>query len=154
MTNPEECVRLGADAIAMAMGIFGPSEGKFLQMLGSAVTAVAKYDLPVIAHFYPRDFSQGAKIVHDPESITWATRIGIEGGVDVIKVSHTGDVASFRQIVESSPRPVIYTGGAKPKNLLEALNAMAPVVEAGGRKATIGRNIWGGRACYRGIKIF
>jgi fructose-bisphosphate aldolase, class I len=31
MTNPEECVRLGADAIAVAIGIFGPGEGKFLR---------------------------------------------------------------------------------------------------------------------------
>jgi DhnA family fructose-bisphosphate aldolase class Ia len=52
-------------------------------------------------------------------------------------------VASFRQIVESSPVPVIAAGGPKAKNLLEALNAMASVVEDGGRGATIGRNIWG-----------
>jgi class I fructose-bisphosphate aldolase len=31
MTDPEECVRLGADAIAIAIGIFGPNEGKFLR---------------------------------------------------------------------------------------------------------------------------
>jgi class I fructose-bisphosphate aldolase len=52
-------------------------------------------------------------------------------------------VASFRQIVESSPVPVIAAGGPKAKNLLEALNAMASVVEDGGRGATIGRNVWG-----------
>ena len=154
MTNPEECVRLDADAIAGAMGIFESSEGTFLQMLGSAVTATAKYDLPVIAHIYPGDFSSGAKIVHDPESIIWATRVGNEAGVEVIKVGYTGDVASFRQIVESPPRPVIDAGGPKAKNLLETLNAMASVVEAGGRGATIGRKRLGGRACYRGIKIF
>jgi fructose-bisphosphate aldolase, class I len=154
MTDPEECVRLGADAIAVAIGIFGPSEGKFLQMLGSAVTAAAKYDLPVIAHIYPRDFTQGAKIVHDPESIMWATRVGIECGVDVIKVGYTGEVASFRQIVESSPVPVIAAGGPKAKNLLAALNAMAAVVEAGGRGATIGRNVWGVDPVTAALKSF
>ena len=154
MTDPEECVRLGADAIAIAIGIFGPNEGKFLKMLGSGVTAAAKYDLPVIAHIYPRDFAQGGKIVHDPESIMWATRVGIECGVDVIKVGYTGDVASFRQIVESSPVPVIAAGGPKAKNLRAALDAMAEVVEAGGRGATIGRNVWGVEPVTAALKAF
>lgn len=154
MTDPEECVRLGADAIAIAIGIFGPNEGKFLKALGSGVTAAAKFDLPVIAHIYPRDFSQGAKIVHDPESIMWATRVGIECGVDVIKIGYTGDVASFRQIVESSPVPVIAAGGPKAKNLHEALEAMAAVVEAGGLGATIGRNVWGVEPVTAALRAF
>jgi len=144
VTNPEECVRLGADAIAIAIGIFGPNEGRYIKILMDGVTQAAKYDLPVIAHIYPRDFS-GAKpaIVFDPEGIMWATRIGIEAGADVIKVGYTGDVPSFRQVVQSSPVPVVAAGGPKAKNLREALTAMSQVVEAGGRGATIGRNIWG-----------
>jgi fructose-bisphosphate aldolase, class I len=154
MTDPEECVRLGADAIAIAIGIFGPNEGKFLKMLGAGVAAAARFDLPVIAHIYPRDFSQGAKIVHDPESIMWATRVGIECGADVIKVGYTGDVASFRQVVESSPVPVIAAGGPKARNLREALDTMAAVVEAGGLGATIGRNVWGVKPVTEALRAF
>ncbi len=144
VTTPEEFVRLGADAIAIAIGIFGPNEGKFIKMLAEGVNLAAKYDLPVVAHIYPRDFSGAApKIVWDPEGIMWATRIGIEEGADVIKVGYTGDVASFRQVVESSPVPVVAAGGPKAKNIREALTAMHGVVAAGGRGATIGRNCWG-----------
>src|SRR5260370_18259456 len=135
MTDTEECVRLGADAIAIAIGIFGPNEGKSLKILASGVTAAAKYDLPVIAHIYPRDFTQGGKIVHDPESIMWATRVGIECGVDVIKVGYTGDVVSFRQIVESSPVPRIAAGAPKAKTLRAALDAVPAVAEGGGPAA-------------------
>jgi class I fructose-bisphosphate aldolase len=123
-------------------------------MLGTGVSAAAKYDLPVIAHIYPRDFTQGAKIVHDPESIMWATRVGIECGVDVIKVGYTGDVASFRQVVESSPVPVIAAGGPKAQNLRAALDAMGAVVEAGGQGATIGRNVWGVEPVTAALKAF
>jgi len=154
MTTAEECVRLGADAIAIAIGIFGANEGKFLKMLGTGVTEAAKYDLPVIAHIYPRDFSNGAEIVHDPESIMWATRVGIECGADVIKVAYTGDVSSFREIVDSSPVPVIAAGGPKAKNLRAALNAMAEVVTAGGRGATIGRNVWGVSRVAEALRAF
>jgi fructose-bisphosphate aldolase, class I len=144
VTTPEECVRLGADAIAIAIGIFGPNEGRYIKILMDGVAQAAQYDLPVIAHIYPRDFSGPApRIVFDPEGIMWAARIGIEAGVDVIKVGYTGDVASFRQVVDSAPVPVVAAGGPKAKNLREALTAMSQVVQAGGRGATIGRNLWG-----------
>jgi class I fructose-bisphosphate aldolase len=84
----------------------------------------------------------------------WATRVGIECGVDVIKVGYTGEVASFRQVVESSPVPVIAAGGPKAKNLRAALEAMAAVVEAGARGATIGRNVWGVGPTTAALKAF
>lgn len=144
VTTPEECVRLGADAIAIAIGIFGPNEGRFLKILADGVAAAAKYDLPVIAHIYPRDFSGAApRIVFDPEGILWAARVGVELGADVIKVGYTGDAASFRRVVDSSPVPVVAAGGPKARNLREALVAMEGAKAAGGRGATIGRNVWG-----------
>jgi class I fructose-bisphosphate aldolase len=154
-TDAEECVRLGADAMAIAIGIFGPNEGRFIKMLMEKVTEAAQFDLPVIAHIYPRDFS-GTKprIVFDPEGILWAARVGIEAGVDVIKVGYTGDVVSFRQVVESSPVPVVAAGGPKAANLREALTAMAGVVQAGGRGATIGRNVWGVAQTTEALRAF
>jgi fructose-bisphosphate aldolase, class I len=155
VTNPEECVRLGADAIAIAIGIFGPNEGRFIKILMDGVTQAAKYDLPVIAHIYPRDFSgPSPRIVFDPEGIMWAARIGIEAGVDVIKVGYTGDVVSFRKVVESSPVPVVAAGGPKARNLREALTAMSQVVQAGGRGATIGRNVWGVTKTAEALRAF
>jgi len=155
VTNPEECVRLGADAIAIAIGIFGPNEGRFIKMLMDCVTQAAKYDLPVIAHIYPRDFSAPSpKIVFDAEGIMWAVRVGIEAGADIIKVGYTGDVASFRQVVESSPVPVVAAGGPKAENLRSALSAMSEVVQAGGRGATIGRNVWGVNKVPEALRAF
>lgn len=155
MTTPEECVRLGADAIAISIGIFGPNEGRFIKMLVEGVAQAAQYDLPVIAHIYPRDFTANPpRIVFDPEGILWAVRVGIEAGADVIKVGYTGDTASFRQAVESAPVPVIAAGGPKAKNLRAALSAMADAVSAGGRGATIGRNVWGVARVPEALRAF
>jgi class I fructose-bisphosphate aldolase len=155
VTDPEECVRLGADAIAIAIGIFGPNEGRFIKMMMETVTKAAQYDLPVIAHIYPRDFSGTTpKIVFDAEGILWATRIGVEAGVDVIKVGYTGDVASFKQVVASSPVPVVAAGGPKAKNLRAALTSMGEVIAAGGRGATIGRNVWGVPKTAEALRAF
>ena len=91
VTTPAECVRLGADAIAVAIGIFGPQEGRFIKILAEAVAQAAEFDLPVIAHIYPRDYSGAVpKIVFEPEGILWAARVGLEAGADVIKAGARG----------------------------------------------------------------
>jgi class I fructose-bisphosphate aldolase len=143
-TNPEECVRLGADAIAIAIGVRGPQEGRFVRLLADGVTAAARYGLPVVAHIYPRDYSGPEPVVcFTADEIHWAVRCGIECGADIIKVGYTGDVASFRQIVSTCPVPVVAAGGPKTPDLLSALTAMHSAVQAGARGATIGRNVWG-----------
>ena len=97
----------------------------------------------MIAHIYPRDYANGPRIAHDPENIMWAVRCGIECGADVIKVPFTGDAASYRDIVATSPVPVVAAGGPRAETLRDALELLGKVVESGARGATIGRNIWG-----------
>jgi class I fructose-bisphosphate aldolase len=98
--------------------------------------------MPVISHIYPRDFRDVPKIVHDPENIMWAVRCGIECGADVIKVPFTGDAASYRDIIATSPVPVVAAGGPKCDTLEQALESMSLAASAGARGATIGRNVW------------
>ena len=155
VTHPEECLRLGADAMAIAIGVRGPNEGRFLKILTDGVDQAARFDLPVVAHIYPRDYSGPTpRIVFDPENIMWAVRAGIEAGADVIKVGYTADPVSFKQIVESSPVPVIAAGGPKAKNLREALSAMTLVVQTGALGATIGRNVWGVAKTTEALRAF
>ena len=153
-TRPEEVLRLGADAIAVAIGVRGPNEGKFLKIMTLMVEEADRIGLPVVAHIYPRDFSKGAAIVHDPENILWAVRCGVECGADVVKVPFTGDAKSFREIAATSPVPVVAAGGPRCETLLEALEMMAKVVESGVHGATIGRNIWGAPDPTRALIAF
>jgi class I fructose-bisphosphate aldolase len=152
--TPEEAMLLGADAIAVAIGVRGPNEGRFLKILCTAVEQSARWNLPVVAHIYPRDFSGTPKIVHDPENILWAVRCGVECGADVIKVPFTGDAESYREIVASSPVPVVAAGGPKAENLEQALESIALAVSAGARGATLGRNVWGDQNPARALRAF
>jgi len=154
LANPEEALRLGADALAVSLGVRGPNEGKFLKMLSTMVAEADRIGLPVVSHIYPRDFSKGAVIVHDPENIAWAVRCGIECGADVIKVPFTGDAASYGQIAACSPVPVVAAGGPRCDTLQSALEMMAKVVESGARGATIGRNVWGAGDPTRALVAF
>jgi class I fructose-bisphosphate aldolase len=154
MVTVEEALRLGADALAVAIGVRGPNEGKFLKMLASAVEQASKWDFPIVSHLYPRDFRGEPKIVFDPENIAWAVRCGIECGADVLKVPYTGDPKSYGQIVASCPVPLVAAGGPKAETLQDALTLMSGVVASGARGATIGRNIWGFPQVTAAVKAF
>jgi class I fructose-bisphosphate aldolase len=154
VARPEEVLRLGADAIAVSLGVRGPNEGKFLKILCQMVEEADRIGLPVIAHIYPRDFSKGAIVAHDEENIMWAVRCGVECGADVIKVPFTGDALSYRDIVSTSPVPVVAAGGPRCETLQSSLELMAKVVESGARGGTIGRNIWGDPNPSRALVAF
>ncbi len=143
LTNPEEVLALGADAIAVSLGVRGPNEGKFLKILADMVCQADKINLPVIAHIYPRDFSKTPTVVYDHDNIMWAVRCGIECGADVIKVPFTGSVESYREIIATSPVPIVAAGGPRCETVASALEMMTKVIASGARGGTIGRNLWG-----------
>ena len=141
--EPLDAVQLGADALAVAIPVRGPSEGKYLHWLTNSVRASHKYEMPIVAHIYPRDYSDGVKIVFTPEEIAWAVRCGIETGVDVIKVGYVGDPVAFKEIVDNCPVPIVIAGGPKEPTLLDALTSTQAALHAGAKGAVVGRNVWG-----------
>jgi class I fructose-bisphosphate aldolase len=143
--TPEEAIRLGADAYAVAAFIRGATEGEVLRKVADAVREAAAFELPVICHIYPRrwDASGAVSISYRPEDIAWAVRCAVEVGADVVKTPYCGDVAAHRQIAEDCSVPLVAAGGPKTGTVAEALQAMWEVVEAGALGATIGRNVWG-----------
>ncbi|NLX05567.1 MAG: aldolase [Phycisphaerae bacterium] len=145
LAEPEDAVRMGAEALAAVMFVYGPTEASYVRRLADFVRRAEAWDLPVILHVYPRVFEPDGtvRIVYDPERIAWAVRCGIEVGVDLIKVPYTGDPESYGQIVRSCPRPIVAAGGPKTDTLGEALALAQGVLKAGARGLTIGRNIWG-----------
>ena len=143
VADPEEVIRLGGDAIAVAIGVHGPQEGRYLKVLADTVRSAEKFGLPVVAHIYPRDFSGQPKIVNDPENIHWAVRCGMECGADVIKVPFTGEADCFAEIIRSSTVPIVAAGGPKAETVEDALEMTRQVMRAGARGTTIGRNVWG-----------
>lgn len=143
LATPADAIRLGADALAVAIGVRGDTEGDFIRWLADAVRDAAPYELPVVAHIYPRDYTDGPRIVFTPDEIAYAVRVGIETGVDVIKVGYPGDEQAFAEIIASCPVPVVMAGGPKEPTLEGALDQMAAGMRAGARGAVVGRNIWG-----------
>ncbi len=153
--TPEDAVRLGADAFAVACFVRGATEGKNMLAVADAVREATSYEMPVICHIYPRTYTDGGvQISFAPEDIAWAARCAVELGVDVIKVPYCGDVEVYRQIVSNSPVRVVAAGGPKAPDLRSSLAMMGDVVKSGASGATIGRNIWGFDNVTANVKAF
>jgi class I fructose-bisphosphate aldolase len=74
--------------------------------------------------------------------------------VDVIKVPYCGDVASYKQIVENCPVPLVAAGGPKAESFLASLAIAEAVVQSGARGMVVGRNIWGFHEITKAVKAF
>ncbi len=142
-SNPDHAVRYGADALAVAIQVRGDTEGDYIRWLTDSVAEASRVEMPVIAHIYPRDFSDGVKIVFTPDEIAYAVRVGVETGVDVIKVGYPGDFDVFKEIIDGCPVPIVVAGGPKVETLHEALGQVSDAMRAGAKGAVVGRNIWG-----------
>ena len=142
IATPEDAVRLGADAFAVAAFVRGPTEGVHLRTVADCVRQAARFEIPVVCHVYPRN-PDNTTISFEPDDIAWAVRCALEVGVDVIKTPYCGDVEAQRQIVSGCPLPLVAAGGPRAESLESALAMMGQIVRSGTRGATIGRNVWG-----------
>jgi DhnA family fructose-bisphosphate aldolase class Ia/Fe-S-cluster-containing hydrogenase component 2 len=80
----------------------------------------------------------GANIV---EILTLGARICVELGADALKIPYTGDVDSFKRLVNIAQVPVLVLGGARSDNERDALELFAEGLEAGCHGCLMGRNV-------------
>jgi len=136
----EEAVRLGADAVSVHINLGDEKEPEMLEEMGLISDDCDSLGVPLLAMMYPR----GKKIrdEHDPEAVAHAARLGAELGADLIKTNYTGDMETFKKVVESCPVPVIIAGGPKAKTSRDVLQMVYDSVKAGGAGVSIGRNVF------------
>lgn len=152
IATPEEAVRLGADALAVAAFVRGPTEAAHLRTVADCVRRAARFHLPVVCHIYPR--TRDGEISLAAEDIGWAVRCALEVGADVIKTPYCGNRNAQAQIVADCPVPIVAAGGPRAETLPAALAMIAEAVQSGMRGATIGRNIWGFSAVASAVRAF
>ena len=136
----QEAVRLGADAVSVHVNVGAQDEDKMLQVLGRVADECDIYGMPLLAMMYPR----GPKIQneHGPDVVAHAARLGAELGADIIKTNYTGDVTTFKAVVESCPVPIVVAGGPKAKTAEDILNMTFDALKAGSLGLSFGRNVF------------
>jgi predicted phospho-2-dehydro-3-deoxyheptonate aldolase len=136
----QEAIRIGADAVSIHINVGAQDEDKMLTMLGKVADECDILGMPLLAMMYPR----GPKIQneHAADAVAHAARLGAELGADIIKTNYTGDIETFKAVVESCPAPVIIAGGPKCKTDREILQTVHDSIKAGSAGLSIGRNVF------------
>ena len=136
----QEAVRLGADAVSVHVNVGAQDEDKMLATLGTVANECDLFGMPLLAMMYPR----GPKITneHAPDVVAHAARLGAELGADIIKTNYTGNIDTFRVVIECCPVPVVIAGGPKAKTAKDTLQMTIDAMAAGAAGLSIGRNVF------------
>jgi len=134
----EEAIKLGADAVSVHINLGAQTDKEMLWQLGHISERCLEWQMPLVAMMYTR----GPKIKdeYDVSNVKHAARVGAELGADIVKVPFTGDINSFRKVVEGCPVPVVIAGGPKMDSDRDIFIMVAGALEAGAAGVSIGRN--------------
>ena len=134
----EEAIKLGADAVSIHINLGAETDKEMLRQLGQVSERCMEWQMPLVAMMYTR----GPKIKNefDVENVKHAARVGAELGADIIKVPYTGNVDSFREVVQGCPVPVVIAGGPKMDSDEDIFEMVASALKAGAAGLSIGRN--------------
>ena len=139
----EEALRLGADAIAMALTVGSADQALLLARLGALGREAETVGLPVIVHCYPCGDLVPPDERYSVKQVGYASRLVMELGVDIVKTFYTGSAETFAQVVEmAAPALVVAAGGPRLETDGDVLRMAYDVVRAGADGITFGRNIW------------
>ena len=136
----EEAIKLGADAVSIHVNLGDDQEKEMLKDFGKISNDARTWGMPLLAMVYPR--GEKIKDEFDVEAVKHAARVGSEIGADVVKVSYTGSVETFKEVVSGCSIPVVIAGGPKMDSDREMLEMVKGSIEAGGNGVSIGRNVF------------
>ncbi len=143
VSHVEDAVRMGADAIAMAMTVGSRQQPQLLSNLAALVREAERAGMPVIVHAYPNGELVPADQWYSAERVAYAARMAMEVGVDIVKTFYTGSAETFARVVETAaPALVVAAGGPRLDTDADVLRMAHNVVQAGAAGITFGRNVW------------
>ncbi len=137
----EEGIKLGADAVSIHVNLGAETDSYMLRQFGQVACKCDEWQMPLVAMMYTR----GPKISdeYDLNNVKHAARVAAELGADIVKVSYTGTIEGFKQVVDGCPIPVVIAGGPRIESDKEMFQMVHDALEAGARGISIGRNAFG-----------
>lgn len=137
----EEAIELGAAGIGYTIYVGSEREQEMIKEFSGIEKEAHKKDLLVIGWMYPR--GGHVKSDTDKDTLAYAARLGLELNCDAIKIKYTGDLESYKWVVQSAGRAKVFVvGGPKTETPEELFNTTKEILEAGAAGLAIGRNVW------------
>jgi class I fructose-bisphosphate aldolase len=131
---------VGADAIGFTLYGGSNYEVEMAEEFRKAQEAAREHDMGVVMWSYPR--GQGLKDDTSPDTIAYASRLGLELGADIAKVKYPGSPDAMNWAVQSAgDMKVVMSGGSKTSD--EAfLSTVREAMDAGASGLAVGRNVF------------
>jgi class I fructose-bisphosphate aldolase len=131
---------LGADAIGFTLYGGSNHEVEMAEEFAEAQEAAREHEMGVVMWSYPR--GQGLKNDTKPSTISYASRLGLELGADVVKIKYPGSQDAMGHACDAAAdADVVMSGGSKASD--EAfLTTVKEAMEAGAKGLAVGRNVF------------
>jgi len=140
LTSVKEAYDLGAAAVGYTIYIGSQYENKMMQDITHIEREAHELGLPVIAWIYPR--GSGIRKRSKIELMSYATRVALEIGVDIVKIQPVGTSRNIAWAVKSAGKVKVICAGGKKENEKDLLKQIKLYMKAGASGLAIGRNIW------------
>ena len=140
VTEVEEALRLGADAVSVHVNLGSTDEQRQIGDLGRVGDACDRWNVPLLAMMYPR----GPKITNprDAELVMHAATIAVDLGADVVKTPYPGTTAEMLDVTRAIPIPLIVAGGPPSGDEAKALHMVRDALDGGAAGAALGRTVF------------
>jgi 2-amino-4,5-dihydroxy-6-oxo-7-(phosphonooxy)heptanoate synthase len=135
-----EAVRLGADAVSVHVNVGSRDEARQVGDMAAVAEACDRWNLPLLAMMYPR----GPQIDNprDPALLAHVAVLAADLGADIVKTLYAGSPEEMRDVVNSSPIPVIVAGGPRLELADDVLDFVDQALLSGVSGFAMGRNIF------------
>jgi class I fructose-bisphosphate aldolase len=140
VASVKEAAALGADAIGYTLYVGSPREADMFRDFGKIAEEADDYGLPCVVWAYPR--GKHVKDEKSVESVSYAARVALELGADIVKVNYTGSVDGFSKVVAAAGRCKVISAGGSKQSDADFLAKVKEVIAAGGAGMAVGRNVW------------
>jgi DhnA family fructose-bisphosphate aldolase class Ia len=143
VASPRRALQLGAH-VAVCFLLYGwrddRAESANLAQVGQWAEECADIGLPLMVE--PLPIEPRVTDENEADCVALGVRMAVEVGASLIKCNYTGQVESFRDIVASTPVPILARGGPKASSEAQYLAQVRDIVLAGGRGLVVGRNVF------------
>jgi DhnA family fructose-bisphosphate aldolase class Ia len=143
-TSVERSLDLGADAVVALIPFAPQNEPDVIRLTAALGESCARWSVPFIAeaefpnaYYGDEDFAGQLGLPY----LRRSARLCAELGADIVKSNWMGSAATFAEIVESVPVPVVVAGGSRVSDL-DLLEKIEQARVAGAIGCSVGRNVF------------
>ncbi len=131
---------LGADAVGYTLYAGSNHEDRMAETFRDVQEAAHRHGVPVVMWAYPR--GRGVKNDKKTGVISYAARIGLELGSDIVKCKYPGSRKDMEKVVRMTGRTKVVMSGGSKRSDEAFLTDVHDTMEAGGNGLAVGRNVF------------